>query len=59
MRLEFSRQILEIQTSNFIKIRLVWAELFNADGLKGRHDEGNSPFRDFANVCKMLNVSCV
>jgi hypothetical protein len=34
MKFALSRQILEkIQTSNFVKIRPVGAELFNADGL--------------------------
>jgi hypothetical protein len=46
MKLEFSRQIsLKIpQISNFMKIRLVGAELFNEDGQTDRHDEANSGF---------------
>ena len=35
------------QISNFMKIRLVGAELFHADGQRERHDETNSHFSQF------------
>ena len=35
------------QISNFIKIRLVGAELFDADGRTDRHEETNSRFSQF------------
>ena len=43
MRLEPPQQILKnTEIQNFMKIRLVGAELFHADGL--RHDKTNSRF---------------
>ena len=42
MKLEFSRQIFEKKSSNFMKIRPVGAELFCADGRTDRHDEADS-----------------
>ena len=50
MKLEFSRKIFRIKTqkiSNFIKILLVKAELFHADGRMDRRDESNSRFSQF------------
>jgi len=35
------------QLSNFIKIRLVEADLFHADGQTDRHDEANSRISQF------------
>jgi hypothetical protein len=40
-----------------MKIRLVGAELFHADGPTDRHDESNSGFRSFANLLKNPSVS--
>jgi len=36
--------------SNFMKIRWVGVELFQADGWTDRHDEANRLFRNFANM---------
>jgi hypothetical protein len=48
MKLEFSGQIFEkILVPNFMKIRSVEAELFNADRLTDGHDEDNSRFSQF------------
>jgi hypothetical protein len=48
------------QTSNFMKIRPVGAELFHAvgctDGQTDRRDEANSHFRSIA---KALKITCV
>ena len=45
MKTEYSRQIfVNIQISNFIKIRLVTAEVFHAEGGADRHDEANDRF---------------
>ena len=55
MKLEFSRQIFEKYSLNFMKIRPLGAELFYAgvltdgqtDGQAGRHDEPNSCISQF------------
>jgi len=49
MKLELSWQFFEkkIQISNFMKIRLVGAELFHADRRTDRDDETNSHFSKF------------
>jgi hypothetical protein len=47
MEPEFSRQIFEKQTTNFMKIRPVGPELFHAEGQTDRHDETNSRFMLF------------
>jgi hypothetical protein len=44
MKLEVSENPL---ISNFMKIRPLEAELFNADGQTDRHDEANSRFSQF------------
>jgi len=42
-KIEFSRPIFEkYSISNFMKICVVGAELFHADGQRARCDEGNS-----------------
>jgi hypothetical protein len=48
MKVEFSRQIFEkTQTSSFIKILAMGAELFHADKQTDGHDEANSRFLQF------------
>jgi hypothetical protein len=37
-----------------MKIRLVGADLFHADGQTDRHEEANSCFSQFANMSKKL-----
>jgi hypothetical protein len=62
MTIEFSRQILKNPlATNFMKIRLVGAELFHADGrTEGRTDRRTNviklvvAFRKFANAPKIL-----
>jgi hypothetical protein len=45
MKLEFSQQFSKnTQVSNFMPIRQVGAELFDADGQTGRLDEANGRF---------------
>jgi hypothetical protein len=44
------------QISDLMKIRLVAAELFHADGQTDRHDEDNSRFSQFVNVRKNGNL---
>jgi Holliday junction resolvase-like predicted endonuclease len=54
------------QILHFIKIRLVGAELFHADGRTGRqtdrqtdrHVEANSHFLQFADATKMQTMDC-
>jgi len=55
MKLEFSRQISEEQTPDFIKIRPVGAELFLADGQTGM-TKLIAAFRNFVNAPKNLIV---
>jgi len=49
MKLELSSTVFRknSQISNLIKIGLVGAELFHADGQTNRHDEANSRFSQF------------
>ena len=49
MKLVFSRQIFiqNIQTTNFMKIRLVGAELFRAERQTNGHDEANNRISQF------------
>jgi hypothetical protein len=48
MKLEFSGWIFEkYSLSDFIKIRLVGAELFHAGGHTDKYDEANSQFSKF------------
>jgi hypothetical protein len=49
MKLKLSRQISEkkIEISNFMKIRPVVAEVFDAYGRTDRHDYANSYFSQF------------
>jgi len=50
MNLEFSIQFFfskNTPISTLMKIRLMGAELFHADGRKDRHDEANSLFSQF------------
>jgi hypothetical protein len=57
MKLEFSRQIFEkkkkkAHISNFIKIRLMGAELFHAGGQMDGHDKSKSSFSQFCKCAK-------
>jgi hypothetical protein len=45
------------ETSTFMKIRLVGAELFHADGQTDRHDEANSRFSQILRT--RLNIHSV
>jgi len=57
MKLEFSRRIFEKHSiSDFIKIRPVWGELFNADRRTNRHDEASSRFSILLMRLKVCNV---
>jgi hypothetical protein len=49
MKLEFSRQFLfeNIQISNFMKIRPMWAQIFHADEQTDIRDEGKRRFSKF------------
>jgi len=50
MEIEFSRPAFEkkaTKISNFMKIRLVGAELFHVDGQAGRREEANIPISQF------------
>ena len=51
IKIQFSQQIFEKQSLNFVKIRPVGAEFFRADGRvdgqEDRHDETNSCFSQF------------
>jgi hypothetical protein len=59
MKLELSRHILEKnhQISNFMKIRPVGAELFDADGQTDRRDEANSRFSQFCEKRLKIQVN--
>ena len=66
MKLEFSRQMFEkSQISNYIKVRLVGAELFHADGRTDRQIYGRTDmtklilaFRNFAKAPNMSDCVC-
>ena len=48
MKLEFCLQVYErYSNSNFMKIRLVGAELFHAEGRTDSHDKTNNNFSQF------------
>jgi len=47
MKLTLSRQILDTQIPNSMKIRLVAAEIYHVDGQKDRPDEVSSRFPQF------------
>jgi hypothetical protein len=51
MKLEFSRQIFEKQTPNFLKIRQIGDEVLHSNGQTdiqaGKHDEANGRFLQF------------
>jgi hypothetical protein len=62
MKLEFSRQIFKKSSKSvFLKVRLVGAELFHADGPTDGHDEAGIAFRSFTNAPHkiMVHTYCI
>ena len=55
VKIEFSRQFFEKCSTNFVKIRSVWVELFLAGRRTDRHDEPNSCFSKF--LLTLLKIS--
>ena len=53
VQITFSLQIFKnLQISNFVKIHLLRAKSFHADGWTDGYDEANSHFCMFTNTCK-------
>jgi len=61
MKLEFYGHIFETQISNFVKIRAVGVELFQAGGRTARPTDMTKllAFRNFANARKNHGAYCI